>query len=138
MEVQQAVSDLDRFETVLEWAKSQATMRGRPRVAARCDDLTEIALLEKNLLVRQSPFAQPIGRATQQTIQQGIQELQHRAGDPDVQDALQQGQQVVDSIGQAMGRAQVWGQQGTQQEGSQQQGVQQHDSQQGLQQPYQG
>jgi D-alanyl-D-alanine dipeptidase len=133
LEVQQAVSDLDRFETVLEWAKSQATMRGRPRVAARCDDLAEIAHLEKKLLLRQSPFAQPIGQATQQTIQQGIQELQHRAGEPEVQEALQHGQQVVNSIGQAMSRVQAWGQQGVQQ-----QGLQPQTFQQGMQQPYQG
>ncbi|MFB6172779.1 MAG: hypothetical protein ABEJ23_09615 [Haloarculaceae archaeon] len=116
VEVQQAVNDLDRFETALEWAKSRAVERGMPRVAARCDDLAQIAHLEKGLLLRQSPFAQPVGQATQQTIRQGIQDLQQRAGEPEVQEALSHGQQVLTTISQALGRIEAWGQQPGQQQ----------------------
>lgn len=128
-EVQQAVMDLDQFETVLEWAKSKATERGRSRVAQRCDDLVEIAHLEKKLIIRQSPFAQPIGQATQQTIQHAVQELQQHASEPEVQDALTQAQQTLATINQAVGRLQEWSQQGQtgQQAGQQQFGQQQPD-----------
>ena len=110
-EVQQAVMDLDRFETVVEWAKSKATERGLARVAQRCDDLAEIAHLEKQLMLRQSPFAQPIGQATKQTIQQGVQELQAHASQPEVQEALAQAQQSLGTIDNALTRLQTWGQQ---------------------------
>ncbi|WP_435345865.1 hypothetical protein [Haloarchaeobius sp. HRN-SO-5] len=128
-EVQQAVSDLEKFETLMEWAKSRAVQRGRPRVAARCDDLAQIAHLEKGLILRESPFAEPIGHATRQTIQQGIQELQQRASEPEVQEALQQGQQTAQAISNALGRLQSFGQQGMQQQVQQpvqQQGTQQY------------
>jgi len=110
-EVQQAVMDLDRFETVVEWAKSRAVERGRPRVAQRCDDLAEIAHLEKQLILRGSPFAEPIGQATKGTIQQGVQELQAEASQPEVQEALAQAQQSVGAIDNALSRLQTFGQQ---------------------------
>jgi hypothetical protein len=119
-EVQQLVADLERFETITEWVKSRATQRGMPRVASRADDLAGIAHLEKQLVLRESPFAEPIGQATQQTIQQGIQDLQHRAGEPEVQEALTHAQQVVADIGQALGRLQAFGQQGQQPQPGQQ------------------
>jgi len=110
-EVQQAVRDLDRVETVVEWAKSKAVERGMTRVAQRCDDLAEIAHLEKQLILRQSPFAQPIGQATKQTIQQGVQELQAHVSQPEVQEALSQAQQSINSIDNALSRLQTGGQQ---------------------------
>jgi hypothetical protein len=109
-EVQQTVNDLEKFETVAEWAKSRAVERGSTQVAQRCDDLAQIAHLEKGLLIRQSPLAQPVGQATKQTIQQSIQELQHRTGDPEVQEALSHGQQVLGRIDQALQRIQTPGQ----------------------------
>ncbi|MFD1588925.1 hypothetical protein ACFR9U_18255 [Halorientalis brevis] len=123
-EVQQAVSDLERFESVCEWLTSRATEKGMVRLANRSDDLAEIAHLEKKLLLRQSPFAQPIGQATQQTIQQGIQELQQYASEPDVQESLTHAQQVLQSVGQALNRVQTFGQQGAQQGQQIQQGQQ--------------
>ena len=137
-EVQQAVMDLDRFETVVEWAKSKAVERGRPRIAQRCDDLAEIAHLEKQLVLRQSPFAQPIGQATKQTIQQGVQELQAHASQPEVQEALSQGQQTASSIENALSRLQTWGQQSGQQQSSMGQGQQYGQQQSGQQQPSMG
>lgn len=110
-EVQRAVEDLDHLETLSEWVKSRATERGRPRIAARADDLAEVAHLEKNLLLRESPFAEPIGQAVQATIQQGVQELQQYAGDPEVQEALSQAQQTLSTIEQAITRVQQLGQQ---------------------------
>ena len=109
--VQHAVNDLDHLETLSEWVKSRATARGRPRIAARADDLAEIAHLEKNLLLRDSPFADPVGQAVQQTIQQSVQELQQHAGEPEVQEALSQAQQTLSTIEQALTRVQQFGQQ---------------------------
>ena len=109
-EVQRAVMDLDRLETVVEWAKSRAVEGGTPRVAQRCDDLAEIAHLEKHLLLRGSPFAQPIGQATMQTIQQGVQELQAHASQPEVREAVSQAQQSAGSIESALGRLPTGGQ----------------------------
>lgn len=119
-EVQAAVSDLDRLETVCEWLKDRATEKGRPRLAQRADDISHIAQLEKQLLLRNSPFAQPIGQAVQQTIQQGVQEFQARASEPEVQDAIAQAQQTINNISQALSRVQQMGQQGTMQSSVQQ------------------
>jgi hypothetical protein len=102
--------DLDRLETVCEWTKSRATERGRVRVAERADDLANIAHLEKKLMLRQSPFAEPIGQAVQQTIQQSIQELQQHASDPEVQETISQAQQSVTTVGQALSQLQQFGQ----------------------------
>ena len=123
-EVQQAVMDLDRFETVVEWAKSRAVEQGMPRVAQRCDDLAGIAHVEKQLILRGSPFAQPIGQATKQTIQQGVQELQAHASQPEVQEALSQAQQSASSIENALSRLQTFGQQYGGAQGQQQPGQQ--------------
>ena len=123
-EVQQAVMDLDRFETVVEWAKSRAVEQGMPRVAQRCDDLAGIAHVEKQLILRGSPFAQPIGQATKQTIQQGVQELQAHASQPEVQEALSQAQQSASSIERALSRLQTFGQQYGGAQGQQQPGQQ--------------
>ena len=123
-EVQQAVMDLDRFETVVEWAKSRAVEQGLPRVAQRCDDLAGIAHVEKQLILRGSPFARPIGQATKQTIQQGVQELQAHASQPEVQEALSQAQQSASSIDNALSRMQTFGQQYGGAQGEQQPGQQ--------------
>jgi hypothetical protein len=138
-EVQSAAMDLDRLESVCEWMKSQAAERGRVRIAQRADDIANIAHLEKKLLLRQSPFAEPIGRATQQTVQQGIQEFQQHVSEPEVQEALTQAQQSLTSINQALGRVQQWGQEiSTTPEMTQPQGVSQPQGvtpQQGVTQP---
>jgi hypothetical protein len=110
-EVQAAVMDLERLETVCEWTKSRATERGLVRVAERADDIANIAHLEKKLLLRGSPFAEPIGRAVQETIRQGVQELQQHVSDPEVQEAISQARQSLGSIEQALGRLQQFGQQ---------------------------
>jgi hypothetical protein len=110
-EVQAAVSDLGRLETVCEWLKGRATEKSRPRLAQRADDIANIAHLQKKLLLRNSPFAEPIGQAVQQTIQQGVQEFQRRASDPEVQDAIAQAQQTINNVSQALSRIQQVGQQ---------------------------
>jgi hypothetical protein len=130
-EVQAAVMDLDRLETVLEWLKSSAG--GHGPVTERADDIATIAHLEKKLMLRGSPFAEPIGRAVQQTIQQGIQEFQQHGSAPGVQEVVSQAQQSLQSIDQALGRLQQSGvqpavaQQGTTQVPPQQ-GIQQTQS----------
>jgi hypothetical protein len=47
-EIHQIVMDLERFETITEWVKSRASERGMPRVAARADDLANIAHLRRS------------------------------------------------------------------------------------------
>jgi hypothetical protein len=114
MEVQNAVADLDRLETVCEWLKDRAGERNQPRVAQRADDLSHLAHIEKQLLVRNSPFAEPVGRAVQQTVGQVIQEFQQRANDPEVQDAVAQVQQTLANLDRALGWQQQSGQIGQQ------------------------
>lgn len=117
-EVQSAVQSLDRLETVCEWAKTQATQRGMARLARACDDIQDIAHLQKKLIIRQSPFAQPIGNASRQVIQNAVQELQQHVNQPEVQEALSEAQQTVNSINNALTRLQS----GTSQQQQQQQG----------------
>lgn len=112
-EVQQAVSDLERFETVCEWLTMQAAGKGMIRLSKRSNDLADIAHLEKQLILRQSPFAQPIGQAVQQTIQQGIQEFQQYASEPDVQESVAHAQNVLQTLSHALTRVQMAGQQQT-------------------------
>lgn len=113
-EIQQAVADLDHFESICEFTHQRAMERGMVRVGKRCDELAQIAHLEKHLILAESPFAQPIGQAVRATIQQGLQDLQQQAGQPEVQDAISQGQQVLTTINDALTRLQTWGQQGAQ------------------------
>jgi len=105
-EIRGAVSDLDHLETLSEWLQGRATELGRPRIAQRAEDFAEIAHLEKNLLLRGSPFADPIGQAAKQTIQSGMQELQQYASDPEVQEALTHAQQTLATVDQALAQFQ--------------------------------
>ena len=126
-EVRHAVEDLDRVGTVAEWAKGRASERGMPRVVRVCDDLEDIAHLQKKLIIRQSPFAPAIGQASMGVIQQGLQELQQHLSEPEVQETLQEAQQSLDSISKGISALQGYGQQqvGQQQTGQQQTGQQQ-------------
>jgi hypothetical protein len=111
-EVQTAIQHLDRVASVAEWTKTKASQRGMPRVVRVCDDIEDIAHLEKKLLIRQSPFAQPIGQASAQVIQQGLQELQQHVQEPEVQETIENVQQSLNSINQGLSRLQQVGQQG--------------------------
>lgn len=123
-QVKQAVAELDRLEMVCEWLQSRAMARGHTVVAQRADDIAAIAHAQKGLILRESPFAAPMGQAVQETIQQGIQELQQYAQDPEVQDTLNQAQNTVATISQAIvhlqQRGASSGQLGTQHFGEQQ------------------
>lgn len=109
VEVQSVVQDLDRLETVCEWAKTQATQRGMFTLARACDDIQDIAHVQKKLIIRQSPFAQPLGNATRQVIQNAVQQLQQYTSQPEVQDALSAAQQTTNAISQALTRLQSVG-----------------------------
>jgi hypothetical protein len=100
-ELLQSVATLHRFETLLEIARVRAIESGRPRIARVAGDLIAITEAEKRLVIRQSPFAGPIGEAVKQTIQQGVQQLQQAAEIPEVQEALSEAQQSVDAIDRA-------------------------------------
>lgn len=111
-EIQEAVTTLDHFETVSEWAKTKALQRGIPQVAQKLDDLTEIANLQKKLFLRQSPYAEAVSQATTRSIQQSVQDLQTYASEVGVQDVITEAQYLTDTIGQASVQAQQWSQQG--------------------------
>ncbi|MFB6130932.1 MAG: hypothetical protein ABEJ28_08940 [Salinigranum sp.] len=113
-EAVQAVQQLERVETLSEFAKAQAIQKGMPRVARACDDIQDIAHVEKKLILRQSPAAQTLGQCVQQAVQERVQNLQQRAGEPEVQEALQEAQQSISHIGNAISRLQTFGQQGMQ------------------------
>lgn len=135
-EVRTTIHDLDRAASVAEWVKTQAAQRGMPTVVRVCDDIQDIAHLEKKLVIRQSPFAQPIGQASQQVLQQGLQELQQHIDEPEVQDAVEKTRRSLDSIDKGLMSLQTMG--GQQQVGQQfgRQGGQRYQSQQ-YQQPQQ-
>lgn len=122
-EIQEAVTSLDQFETVSEWAKTKALQRGIPQVAAKLDDLTEIASLQKKLFLRQSPYADAVSQATSQSIQRSVQDLQAYASEIGVQDVITEAQYLTDTITQASFQAQQWSQQAQQGVGGGQQGM---------------
>ena len=125
-EVRTTIRDLDKTASVAEWVKMKAAERGRPTVVRVADDIEDIALLEKKLIIRESPFAHPIGQTSKQVLQQGLQELQQHINEPEVQDAVEQTRRSLESIdkglmslqttnGQQQGRhQQQFGQQGGQ------------------------
>ncbi|WP_254280317.1 hypothetical protein [Haloarcula marina] len=98
-DVRQTVLVLDRFESVLEAARNRALETGRTQVAQVCGDLAIVTNLQEKLILRQSPFAQPIGEAVTHTIQQGVERLQQAAADdPAVQQAISEAQSTLDAI----------------------------------------
>ncbi|WP_327051705.1 hypothetical protein [Halomicrococcus gelatinilyticus] len=141
-EVRTTIHDLDRVASVAEWTKTRACQRGMANVVRACDDIQDIAHLQKKLILRESPFAEPIGRAAKQTLQQSLQELQQHVQEPGVQDTVEKARRSVESIdkglmslqqkgGQQMGGQQQGGRQmGGQQMGGQQMGGQQMGGQQ--------
>lgn len=108
--VQQAVLDLDEFETVAEWAHTKSMEQGNPEVSAITNQLAEIAHLEKKLILGRSPFAETFARSTSQSVQEASQQLQPYSQDPAVQDVLQEAQRVSQTIGQAQQELRQWGQ----------------------------
>ena len=101
--VRQTALRLHRFETVLQLAEMRAFERGRLNAARVAGDLAIIANLEKRLVIRASPFAEPIGQAVRDTVQQGVQQLQQRAADdPDIQAALSEAYPTLSALGSAV------------------------------------
>ena len=131
-EVRTTIHDLDRVASVAEWTKTRAAARGMSNVVRVCDDIQDIAHLEKKLILRQSPFAEPIGQASRQTIQQGLQELQQHVDEPEVRDTIEKARRSLESIDKGLMSLQTMD---TQQGGQQQVG--QQPSQQFGQQPSQ-
>jgi hypothetical protein len=101
-ELRQTAMRLHRFETGLQLAEVRAFERGRLQAARVAGDLAITANLEKRLVIRQSPFAEPIGEAVRQTIEQGIQQLQQAADDPDVQAALSEANPALSALRSAV------------------------------------
>lgn len=113
-EAVRAVENLERVETLSEFAKTQAIQKGLPRVALACDDIHDLAHMEKKLIVRQSPAAETMGQCIQQSVQERLQNLQQWASEPEVQEALAEAQQSLTTVSNAVSRLQAFGQQGIQ------------------------
>ncbi|ODR83392.1 hypothetical protein BG842_09750 [Haladaptatus sp. W1] len=135
-EVRTTIHDLDKTASVAEWVKMKAAQRGMPTVVRVADDIEDIAHLEKKLIIRESPFAHPIGQTSKQVLQQGLQELQQHISEPEVQDAVEKTRRSLESIdkglmslqtmdGQQQQGGQQFGQRGGQQSQPQQQSTQQ-------------
>lgn len=103
-EVAALASSLDRLETITQWAAERAAQRGQGQVARVCNDVVDLARLQKQLTVRQSPAAGAVARATSEVIQNAIAELQPYVEDPDVRQTVSEAQQTVSSINDALAR----------------------------------
>ena len=104
--VKQAVSDLDQIETFAEYAKSSALEQGLIDAARAADDVKDLAHLQKNLVVRQSPIARTIDQCCAQACQQSLQTLYQYQNLPEVQEltstlerSMQRVQQGIQSVG---------------------------------------
>lgn len=124
-EVRLAVDDLEKVSTTAEWAKVKAVQRGLPRVATACDDIQELAELQKKLIIRQSPVSHTIGQCSVQAIQESLQELQQHIGEPEVQATIENAKQSLGTIEKGLSALQTTGtHQFGQQVGGQQSGQQ--------------
>lgn len=110
--IQSAVRDLDELETVAEWAHTKAMQQGQTQVATITNQVSEIAHLQKKLILGQSQVAGTFGQCTSQSFQQIQQQLQQYGQVPAVQDVLQEIQYTTQSIDQANQQLQQWSQQG--------------------------
>lgn len=113
-DIQQAVGDLHELEMIAQWTKVQAENRGDVHVARRCDDLVDLAHVQKRLILRQSPAADMFGQSVRTTIEQTVQELGQQQSTPGVGAVITRAQQALSTTSQALGRIQVWGQPGEQ------------------------
>jgi hypothetical protein len=111
-EIVTVVQELDHLETVCGWAHARAMQKNLPHVAKLCADLEEISHLQKELIVRQSTFAQPFGNATQQAIQSAVGELQQFGNQPEIREVITVAQRTVGTIGNALTRLQSFDPQG--------------------------
>lgn len=109
-EIQQAVRDLAELETIAEWAHTKSMERGDPHVGTITDHLADIAHLERELVLGQSPFAQTFAQCTEQSIRQGIQELQQHQQDPSVQDVVEFGGYAAQTLEESQQHLQHWSQ----------------------------
>jgi hypothetical protein len=105
-EVVTAVQELDRLETVCGWAHTRAMDKNAPTVAKLCADLEEIAHLQKELIIRQSPLARPIGNAVRQSIQTALGTLQGFGTQGDVQEVITVAQRTGSILEGALDRLQ--------------------------------
>lgn len=117
----QAVTGLERIETLSEFVKSRAVQQGIPEVPRIADDLKNVSELQKDLIVRQSEHAQIVGQCTQEVFQQSLQQLQqYQQQLPELQELVTEVQQSQQTIQQAVQQLPMGGQQGIQSGGSQQ------------------
>ncbi len=119
-EVRLAVEDLEKITTISEWTKTRAAERGLHDVVRASNDIEDLAEVQKNLIVRQSPVAPVVGRCVTQALQQSVQDLQQYAQDlqqyaqdPAVQEQLSTVQGSLQNVQLATQRVQQLGQQGS-------------------------
>lgn len=98
--VSRAVYQLEQLATDAEWAHGQAMRSGDPGAASTLADVTQIADLQKDLLLRDSDIAQTMGQSTQQAFRQCSQQLR-QSDTPGARHVAQLLQQTAQSITQA-------------------------------------
>ena len=97
-EVVTAVEDLDRLETVAEFADGRATQQGNTEAARIADGIKDVAHLQKEFIVEENPLAQEFGQCSQQFLQSGVQKLQSHQQQPEIQELSEVCQQSIQSI----------------------------------------
>lgn len=96
-----AVYQLEQLETDAERAHGQAMRLGDAATASTLADVTQIAYLQKKLLLHQSVLAQTVGQSTRQSFEQCEQQLQQSQA-PGAQHVAHLLQQLSRSTGQAI------------------------------------
>jgi len=97
-EVVTTVEDLDRLETVAEFADGRATQQGNTEAARIADAIKDVAHLQKEFIVEENPLAQEFGQCSQQFLQSGMQQLQSHQQQPEIQELSEVCQQSIQSI----------------------------------------
>ena len=98
-QVSSVIYSLELIETDAEWAQTQAIQQADSFTALQLEDLSELAHMQKELLLRKSPQAEIVGHCTQQAFEQIAQRLQ-QSGVPGVQQVSQEAQQLAQTIPQ--------------------------------------
>lgn len=110
-DVAQTVRVLESLEREAQRAHGLAMQLGDSWTAGMLADLSEIAHLEKTLLLRESEFAGTFGRSTQRALQQSSHQLE-QSQIPGVQQVVQLARQASETILQAGQQAAQSGQSG--------------------------
>ena len=96
-QIQSAIEDLDRLESVAEFADTQATRRGDEYAAGIADALKDVAHLQKEFMIEENPLTQEFSQCSQQLLQQGSQQLQQYQ-QPEMQELADTAGRALESV----------------------------------------